>query len=581
MSLLQLLMCRLIAAYTTSIILSIIHKQGRRSSKPIQSRIGWQSSSDESNPTHFVARCDPPPKLPASSYRPSQLHISTGRARLGDDPKLLAPHRLLRLYSAVRYSQKDPVDPATRPSLDSNPIRTANHILYFVRRTLSTTANMESENQTTDSVAAQSSDTRMNDAQAQSLEANPRKRARDDHEDDAGENEDEPAEDNGESKPSENPADGAADQPKISKNQLKKLKRQKLWEQKREDRKAIRKDKRHEKSNRRRLEREERAAKLAEEQGINKSAALKQIMAAEQKEPKPKVVVPVAFIIDCDFEKYMREPELVSLGAQITRCYAMNRAGQYQAHVLVSSWGGYLKERFATVLQNTHLNYKGVRFVDYDFVEAGKTAWEIMHGPRGGRSCPALGGEQRNMEKVSGDKPKESSEEVVKDEVSTEKEPAPTADFTTESIVYLSADSPNVLEKLEPYTSYVIGGLVDRNREKLLCQKRAEGKGIRTAKLPIGDYMQMASRQVLATNHVVEIMSKWLETGDWGQAFDEVIPKRKGGKLKSVDGEEDGGDEDGNDAEVEAGQSDKQDEQDLKQDQQGDKQGESTTEAAA
>lgn len=433
---------------------------------------------------------------------------------------------------------------------------------------------MESDNKATASVAAESSDAQMNDAPAQSPGANPRKRARDDHEDDAEENEDEPAEDNGESNPSKDPAEGVSDQPKISKNQLKKLKRQKLWEQKKEDRKAIRKDKRHEKSARRRLERDERAANLAEEQGIDKSEALKQIMAAEQKEPKPKVVVPVAFIIDCDFEKYMREPELVSLGAQITRSYAMNRAGQYQAHILVSSWGGYLKERFATVLQNTHLNYKGVRFLDEDFVEAGKTAWEIMHGPRGGRSCPALGGEQQNSEKGSGDKPTEGGEDASKDEASTEKETTSTPEFTTESIVYLSADSPHTLEKLEPHTSYVIGGLVDRNREKLLCQKRAEGKGIRTAKLPIGDYMQMASRQVLATNHVVEIMSKWLETGDWGKAFDEVIPKRKGGKLKGLDGEEEGGEEDGKDAEVEAEQSHNQDELDQKQDQQGDKQAE-------
>lgn len=424
---------------------------------------------------------------------------------------------------------------------------------------------MDGDDKATVSGAAQSLDAQKNDAPAQSSEANPRKRARDDHDDDAEENEDEPAEDNGEPKPSEDPADGATDQPKISKNQLKKLKRQKLWEQKKEDRKAIRKDKRHEKSARRRLERDEKAAKLAEEQGIDKSEALKQIMAADQKDPKPKAVVPVAFIIDCDFEKYMREPELVSLGSQITRCYAMNRAGQYQAHVLVSSWGGYLKERFATVLQNTHLNYKGVRFVDDDFVEAGKTAWEIMHGPRGGRSCPALDGGQQNTDKSSGDKPTQGGEDIPKGETSTDKDAAPSPEFTTESIVYLSADSPHTLEKLEPYTSYVIGGLVDRNREKLLCQKRAEGKGIRTAKLPIGDYMQMASRQVLATNHVVEIMSKWLETGDWGKAFDEVIPKRKGGKLKDVDGEEEGGEEDGEDAEAEGGQSEKQDEQSNEQ----------------
>ena len=45
--------------------------------------------------------------------------------------------------------------------------------------------------------------------------------------------------------------------------------------------------------------------------------------------------------------------------------------------------------------------------------------------------------------------------------------------------------------------------------------------------------MQMAGRFILATNHVSDIMVRWLELGDWGEAFERVIPKRKGGILKS------------------------------------------------
>jgi len=46
----------------------------------------------------------------------------------------------------------------------------------------------------------------------------------------------------------------------------------------------------------------------------------------------------------------------------------------------------------------------------------------------------------------------------------------------------------------------------------------------------------MQSRYVLTTNQVIEIMVKWMECGDWGEAFLAVIPKRKGGTLKTQDG---------------------------------------------
>ena len=100
-------------------------------------------------------------------------------------------------------------------------------------------------------------------------------------------------------------------------------------------------------------------------------------------------------------------------------------------------------------------------------------------------------------------------------------------------VIYLTSDSPHTLDRLKPYSTYIIGGLVDKNRHKGICYKTACDKGLKTAKLPIGEYMEMQSRFVLATNHVVEIMIRWLECGDWGEAFMQVMPKRKGGRLKS------------------------------------------------
>lgn len=400
----------------------------------------------------------------------------------------------------------------------------------------------------------------MEAAPVQAEETNPRKRQREENNDDQ-----EPTLNSAEAEPSGEGsavAVAAEGEPKLSKNQMRKLKRQKVWEERRQDRKVQRKEKRHEKTARNRADRKERAAELARAEGIDEVEAMKRIVRLEKqnnKRYKQACAVPLSLIIDCDFEQYMHDNELVSLGAQITRSYSMNKQGDHQAHILVSSWGGKLKERFETVLKDAHKNWKGISFIQDDFVEAGKVAWDIMNGPQGGKLCPTLGGDeqagQQQPDDVAaeeqGEPDKEAAPEPAKETSTADKPvPVPVPEFSTDSVIYLSADSPNTLDKLEPNTSYVIGGLVDRNREKLLCQRRAEEKNIRTAKLPIGEYLQMASRQVLATNHVVEIMCKWLETGDWGKAFMEVIPARKGGRLRGEDEEEDEEEDEGADADA-------------------------------
>lgn len=103
---------------------------------------------------------------------------------------------------------------------------------------------------------------------------------------------------------------------------------------------------------------------------------------------------------------------------------------------------------------------------------------------------------------------------------------------TQGEVIYLTSDSENTLDRLKPYSTYIIGGLVDKNRHKGICYKNACDRSTRTAKLPIQEYMDMQSRYVLATNHVVEIMIRWLECGDWGEAFMKVMPKRKGASLR-------------------------------------------------
>ena len=45
-----------------------------------------------------------------------------------------------------------------------------------------------------------------------------------------------------------------------------------------------------------------------------------------------------------------------------------------------------------------------------------------------------------------------------------------------DTLVYLTADSPNELSSLDPAKKYIIGGIVDRNRHKNICFKKAEAQ---------------------------------------------------------------------------------------------------------
>uniref|UniRef100_A0A914HDX8 tRNA (guanine(9)-N(1))-methyltransferase n=1 Tax=Globodera rostochiensis TaxID=31243 RepID=A0A914HDX8_GLORO len=103
--------------------------------------------------------------------------------------------------------------------------------------------------------------------------------------------------------------------------------------------------------------------------------------------------------------------------------------------------------------------------------------------------------------------------------------------WPVDEIVYLTADSDNVLTELDVEKVYVIGGLLDHNHHKGLCMRRAVANGFAHAKLPIGDFVRMSSRKVLTINHVFEILLHFTREHDWERAFLGVIPKRKGPEL--------------------------------------------------
>ncbi|KAI9787612.1 MAG: tRNA (guanine(9)-N(1))-methyltransferase [Geoglossum umbratile] len=315
---------------------------------------------------------------------------------------------------------------------------------------------------------------------------------------------------------------GPAPQHPVSKKQLKKERKRRMWEEGREERKAKRKEKQAEKRKRKHLEKagESTATTSAIDKDSKADHTPDTTPSAATPSSRRSFLTPIAIVLDCGFDELMLEKEIVSLSSQVTRSYSENRRSIYRTQLIVSSFGGRMRERFETVLANAYLGWTAARFVEDDFLAAAEQARDTMREKMKGWR---LHGPLATATTGAG--------------TTTEDSGKSTCSAAEGEIIYLTSDSEHTLTHLSPYGTYIIGGIVDRNRHKGICYKRAMDRGIRTAKLPIGDYLNMASRFVLATNHVVEIMLRWLECGDWAEAFSKVIPKRKGGILKKQGGE--------------------------------------------
>ncbi|KAJ5377398.1 tRNA (guanine(9)-N1)-methyltransferase [Penicillium cataractarum] len=290
--------------------------------------------------------------------------------------------------------------------------------------------------------------------------------------------------------------------PPLSKNQLRKLRKREQWEAGREQRKEKRREQMAKKKERRQLM-VDQARETGGEEAVK---ALRKQWETTRSKSRRSTLLPVSIVIDCGYDELMNPHERISLAGQLTRSYSENTRAIWRSNLMFSSFDKQLKERFDKVLA-PYRNWKGIRIIQEDFVHASEILKEQMASPKGGKLVGPF------AEKTDA-KPEDGE------------------------VIYLSSDSDNILTELKPYCTYIIGGLVDKNRYKAVCYKSAVAKGIKTAKLPIGDYIQMSSRQVLTTNHVVDIMLKWLELGDWGEAFMKVLPPRKGGKLREQQGDE-------------------------------------------
>uniref|UniRef100_A0A4W5K4H9 tRNA methyltransferase 10 homolog C n=1 Tax=Hucho hucho TaxID=62062 RepID=A0A4W5K4H9_9TELE len=99
--------------------------------------------------------------------------------------------------------------------------------------------------------------------------------------------------------------------------------------------------------------------------------------------------------------------------------------------------------------------------------------------------------------------------------------------FPRDDLVYLTADSPNVLRTFDNSKVYVVGAMVDRSIQSGLSLANAKRLKLNTARLPLDDFLQWETgAKNLTLDQMIRILLTLKERGRWEEAL-EYVPKRK------------------------------------------------------
>ncbi|KAG9101999.1 tRNA (guanine(9)-N(1))-methyltransferase [Ceratobasidium sp. UAMH 11750] len=300
------------------------------------------------------------------------------------------------------------------------------------------------------------------------------------------------------------------------------------------------------------LKRKEREEQAAAGEDVGPSDSKKRRVTREGEGP----VLPfnARIVVDLGFDEKMTEKEVGSLCSQLAYTYASHRRTRTPfTGLLFTSLNGRALKHLDGINDGSYRRWKGVEWWTEDI----DGLWN-----------PPAGAEQQAEEAVTDEPaPTNGNIDAISEQAATEatSPPAtvhvePTGDAelvldtpapipsargkprrprnqpaaqarsscSRDSVVYLTADAEDELLELQEGETYIIGGIVDRNRYKNLCADKARELNVRSARLPIGRYLaDMPTRKVLTVNQVFDILMYWVSTRDWEQAMQKVMPKRK------------------------------------------------------
>ncbi|VDC04137.1 unnamed protein product [Peniophora sp. CBMAI 1063] len=244
----------------------------------------------------------------------------------------------------------------------------------------------------------------------------------------------------------EKPDGGSSgDAPPLSKNAQKKAKKAELMKARKLERRMREREARKDKK-RKRAERIAAGEELSDHEQARKRA---KAAAAGPKKPFDARV-----LIDLGFDDKMSDKEVGSLISQLSYSYSTNRRSRTPfTSILFTSLNGRTKARMDDMNDAGYRRWAATEWWQGEFndlwVENGQPADPVAIAP------------QQDAAEV------QDAQDPDAAPMSTRAR-APKA-----SVVYLTADSSDVLEELKEGETYIIGGICDHNRYKNLCLDKA------------------------------------------------------------------------------------------------------------
>ncbi|XP_008072327.1 tRNA methyltransferase 10 homolog B isoform X2 [Carlito syrichta] len=100
--------------------------------------------------------------------------------------------------------------------------------------------------------------------------------------------------------------------------------------------------------------------------------------------------------------------------------------------------------------------------------------------------------------------------------------------FPLETLVYLTPDSEHALEDVDLNKVYILGGLVDESIQKKVTLQKAWEYSVRTARLPIQEYMVKCQNGKNYHSQILAINQGTAHTHNWPEALKKGVSSGKG-----------------------------------------------------